>query len=163
MAEQKQCPRCGELLDAETRFCTRCGVDLYAAAAGAPGAGPSGPYETPGRFGGPSAPMPPPKNYLIEAIISTICCCIPLGIASIVYASKVDRLAATGDYRGATEAAAKAKQYAILAVIFGIIGTAISLAIQWPQMVEEFKKASEQAAPQAPVPDAPTEMMIVPK
>ena len=28
-----------------------------------------------------------PDNYLVVAILTTICCCMPFGIVSIVYAS----------------------------------------------------------------------------
>ena len=61
-------------------------------------------------------PVPPrpsikPDNYLVWAILGTIFCCLPFGIVSIVYASKVDGLWAAGDYYGAEEAARKAKTW----------------------------------------------------
>ena len=31
-----------------------------------------------------------PESYLVWAILSTVCCCLPFGVVSIVYASKVD-------------------------------------------------------------------------
>lgn len=52
------------------------------------------------------------SNNLIWAILSTLFCCLPLGIVSIVYAAKVDGLAAAGDLAGAQEAADKAKTWA---------------------------------------------------
>ena len=32
----------------------------------------------------------PPKNWLIESILVTLFCCLPLGIAGIINASKVE-------------------------------------------------------------------------
>lgn len=169
MAQQQQCPRCGELLASEVRFCTRCGVDIYAARAGAPGTGPTGsPYERPSSesFSRPGG-VTPPKNYLIEAIISTVCCCLPFGIAAIVFASKVDRLAYQGDYAGAIDSANKAKMYAIIAVVAGLLANGIYLAVMLPDMIEEIKtemQKNEQPAPNITTPEITMpELMIVPR
>jgi hypothetical protein len=43
-----------------------------------------------------------------------VLCCLPIGIASIVFASQVDSKWAAGDYAGAREASEKAKKFAIL-------------------------------------------------
>ena len=45
-----------------------------------------------------------PDNYLVWAILCTILCCLPLGIVSIIYSSKVDGLYNSGDYAGAEDA-----------------------------------------------------------
>ena len=65
--------------------------------------------------------MPKPNNNLVWAILSTVCCCLPFGIASIVYASKVDGLYQAGDYVGAQKAADNASKYAIISAILGVI------------------------------------------
>ncbi len=64
-----------------------------------------------GHDGGNQPPMVKPNNYLVWAILGTIFCCLPFGIVSIVYASKVDGLWLTGNYFAATEAARKAKTW----------------------------------------------------
>lgn len=64
---------------------------------------------------------PMPSNHLDLAILSTILCCLPLGIMSIICASKVNRLYMTGDYAGANEASKDAEKYAHWAAIAGII------------------------------------------
>ena len=49
------------------------------------------------------APPPsstPPKNWLVESILVTIFCCLPFGIAGIVFASQVNSKWAAGDYNG---------------------------------------------------------------
>lgn len=68
--------------------------------------------------GGNQPPMVKPNNYLVWAILGTIFCCLPFGIVSIVYASKVDNLWYLGNYNGANEAARKAKTW--FWVSFGI-------------------------------------------
>lgn len=62
-----------------------------------------------------------PNNYLALAILSTIFCCMPFGIASIVFASKVDNQWNSGDYGGANESARKAKMWFWLSFGFGLI------------------------------------------
>lgn len=52
-----------------------------------------------------------PGNFLVWAILGTIFCCMPFGIASIVHASKVDGLWYAGDYAGAQDAASKARTW----------------------------------------------------
>lgn len=61
-------------------------------------------------------PIPPdnavqPDNFLVWSILGTIFCCIPFGIASIVNASKVDKLWLSGDKQGAIDAARKARTW----------------------------------------------------
>lgn len=56
-------------------------------------------------------------NNLVWAILSTLFCCLPLGIVSIVYATQVDGLRAAGDIVGARTAADKARFWAILSAV----------------------------------------------
>lgn len=65
--------------------------------------------------------MEKPDNNLVWAILSTLFCCLPLGIVSIVYAAKVDGLYAAGDIDGAQKAAAESKKYSKYALILGIV------------------------------------------
>jgi hypothetical protein len=58
-------------------------------------------------------------NYLVWSILSTLFCCLPLGIVSIVYASQVDGRRLAGDLQGAQELSHKAKMWAIYAAISG--------------------------------------------
>lgn len=63
-----------------------------------------------------------PNNHLAWAILSTLFCCLPLGIVSIVYSAKVDGLYNSGDYAGAYNAANKAQNYAMWGTVLGFIG-----------------------------------------
>ena len=72
----------------------------------------------PGGYGGPRGPKP--DNNLVWAILSTVFCCLPLGIASIVFAAQVDSKWNQGDYAGAQEASEKAKRFAMISAGVGV-------------------------------------------
>ena len=59
----------------------------------------------------PNTPKPQPKNWLVESILATIFCCLPFGIAGIVFAVQVNKLYEAGDYQGAIEASANAGKW----------------------------------------------------
>ncbi len=59
------------------------------------------------------APPPMPDNYLALAIISTIFCCLPFGVVSIVYATQVESLYLQGRYEEAVDKSNKAFKWAI--------------------------------------------------
>lgn len=74
----------------------------------------------------PSAPAgqpagQPPANNLVWAILTTIFCCLPLGVASIVFAAQVNGKWASGDFAGAQDSADKAKKFAIWSAIAGVV------------------------------------------
>lgn len=64
---------------------------------------------------------PPPQNYLVWAILSTVLCCLPLGITSIVFSTQVNSKWAQGDAAGAQESARKAKLFAIWGAVLGFV------------------------------------------
>jgi hypothetical protein len=64
--------------------------------------------------GGPREYVP---NQLVWAILTTLFCCLPLGIVSIVYAAQVDGKLAAGDVAGAREASRKAGVWALWSAI----------------------------------------------
>jgi len=64
----------------------------------------------------------PPDNNLVWAILTTIFCCLPLGVVSIVKATKVRELWALGDLEGAQKAADDAKKWAIWSAVLAVIG-----------------------------------------
>ena len=69
-----------------------------------------------------------PSN-LVWGILSTLCCCLPLGIVSIVYASKVEGYVIAGDIEKAKENSKKAAMWAWISfglglffiIVFGIM------------------------------------------
>ena len=64
-----------------------------------------------------------PDNNLAWAILTTLFCCLPFGIAAIVYASQVDSRWAAGDYDGALDSSRRARNWSLAAAItgFGIV------------------------------------------
>lgn len=108
----------------------------------APPAPPVGAYGTPGYgapgYGAPSysQPMgygvaaagPPPQNYLVFAILTTLFCCLPAGVVSIVKAASVNGKWNSGDYAGAQEASRQARSWAIISLVVGIVAIAIYVA-----------------------------------
>ncbi|MDR9399858.1 MAG: CD225/dispanin family protein [Psychroflexus sp.] len=64
----------------------------------------------------------PPNNHLALAIVTTLLCCQPAGIVSIVYASQVNSKYIAGDYAGAERASANAKTWWIVSIVIGVLG-----------------------------------------
>jgi len=118
------CPQCGFNNDQQSRHCSQCGAALQPPAAvqppalqypapppqypppppqyPAPGAQP---YYAPPPFQ-PGVPMilPPVPNYMTQAVLVTLFCCLPLGIVGIIRAGEVNKRLAANDYAGALAA-----------------------------------------------------------
>ncbi|MFR7807957.1 MAG: CD225/dispanin family protein, partial [Butyricimonas faecihominis] len=82
----------------------------------------------------PFPPTPPqpsvnnnskPDNWLIWAILSTVLCCLPLGIVSIIYATKVDNLWNSGQQEEAIKASNMARLFFFLALGGGVLAVII--------------------------------------
>lgn len=104
------CATCGRERDPRARFCSYCGA----------AAGP----ESGGRVVHQSGPSLQPTyvpNYLVQAILVTICCCIPGGIVAIVYAAQVNGRLAAGDYAGAANASNSAKGWCWASFWIGLV------------------------------------------
>ncbi|SDP44784.1 Interferon-induced transmembrane protein [Pedococcus dokdonensis] len=76
---------------------------------------PGGGYQPAGGYG------TPPPNYLVWAILSTLFCCLPLGVVSIVFAAQVNSKWASGDAAGALDSSKKAKNFAMWSAIAGVV------------------------------------------
>lgn len=70
-----------------------------------------------------------PETNLVWAILSTILCCLPLGIVSIVKASSVEKLWYSGRQDEAIKAANDAKKYAMWGAICAAIFIALYILI----------------------------------
>ena len=76
------CTSCGSQNDDDARFCKDCGRAMASSAQAAER------FEPMSSSGiGDPTPTPHVPNYLVQAILVTIFCCLPFGIASIVYAA----------------------------------------------------------------------------
>ncbi|KAJ8347552.1 hypothetical protein SKAU_G00261410 [Synaphobranchus kaupii] len=76
-----------------------------------------------------------PSSYLAWSIVNTLCCCLPIGVAAIVFSTRVNNAIATGDLTTAESASRTAKILNIVALVLGliIIITVISLRVQAPK------------------------------
>ena len=88
---------------------------------------PPPPPPGPPPYGAPQGgyPVQQPDSNLVWGILSALLCCLPLGIVSIVYASKVSGLWVQGRYAEAQTAADNAKKWAIWSAVAGVIGLII--------------------------------------
>lgn len=66
--------------------------------------------------------MPPkPNNYLVFSILVTLFCCLPTGIAAIIYSSQTDSAYYAGNYDVAIGNSNKAKTWCIVSVVVSVI------------------------------------------
>lgn len=100
------CRRCGTAHTDDAPQCQFCGEVLKAEASK------------------PAAAPPNVPTYLGQAILSTLCCCLPLGITAWVFSARVSKKIAAGDYDGARRASDNANLFSWLSLG---IGFAISL------------------------------------
>jgi ABC-type dipeptide/oligopeptide/nickel transport system permease component len=70
----------------------------------------------------------PPPNNLVLAILGLLCCW-PIGIPAVVFAAQVNGKWASGDHAGAVDASAKAKKFAIIALVLGIVATVLYIIL----------------------------------
>lgn len=86
-------------------------------------------FETPPSYGAASYPRgsfgPQPPNHLVWAILSTVLCCLPLGVVSLVFAAQVDSFYARGEYQKAIDASNKAKTWAIVSAVSSFVLTIV--------------------------------------
>ena len=99
------CISCGTSVGDTDRFCPNCGTSTSPDQSDIP-------------------------NYLVPAILTTIFCCLPTGIVSIVYAARVNGQTANGDLEGAKRSSEQAKVWAW--VSFGIGITLLSIFVVLP-------------------------------
>lgn len=97
-------------------FCNNCGKEISDSAMSCPACG------------APTSNVKVP-NYLVQAILVTLCCCLPFGIPAIVYAAQVNGKLAAGDVAGATKSSDSAKMWCwisfglglLVSVLYGIL------------------------------------------
>ncbi len=123
------CTKCGTRNDDSANTCIQCGNALRPASFGTPVTPPSATPPPPPQAPVPPVPQyqapiaqaytqPPPQqipNYLVQAILVTVFCCLPFGIASIVFAAQVNGKVAAGDIQGALQSSKQAKTFAWVA------------------------------------------------
>ena len=139
------CPTCGSRNSETARFCGNCGQTLQQQSTRPEPPPPPQPEpETPFResrsdyepfrgdgreyepFRGSDEHPPRVPNYLIQAILVTLFCCVPFGIISIVYAAQVNGKVALGDMEGAWRTSRRAKNWAWIS-----FGVGLAITVGW--------------------------------
>ena len=69
----------------------------------------------------PEYDMPCPPSYLWLGIVCTVCCCMPLGVVSVIYAARVQALYYQGRYDEALSASRNARNWGIASAIVGVV------------------------------------------
>lgn len=131
------CPNCGTNNLDNASVCVNCGRSLMGGAAqsytpppppnygGSPGAGPVGPT------------IP---NYLVQSILVTLCCCLPLGVVAIIFAAQVNSKLAAGDIAGAQDASQKAKMFCWIGFGLGLVVTLIWFAMSGAAFMQGLRE-----------------------
>lgn len=70
-----------------------------------------------------------PKTWMAESILVTVFCCLPFGIAGIVFASKVSSLYAAGNYEAALQASKDAGKWTKIGFIVGLVVIVLYLLV----------------------------------
>lgn len=70
-----------------------------------------------------------PKTWMAESILVTVFCCLPFGIAGIVFASKVSSLYAAGYYEAALQASKDAGKWTKIGFIVGLVVIVLYLLV----------------------------------
>lgn len=73
-----------------------------------------------------------PPNYLVLGICATLCCCLPLGLISCMYACRVDNLYRRGCFVDAVRASESAYMWGMLALILGLLSCCIFSTVNLP-------------------------------
>jgi hypothetical protein len=99
---------------------------------GGPGSSRSSvPPSAPQMGGGYPASQPKIPNYLVQAILVTLCCCLPGGIAAIVYAAQVNSKLSVGDIAGAQDSSNKARMWCWISLGVGLVVNLIVGLVQF--------------------------------
>ena len=92
---RRPCPECGEMIMVGAAKCRFCGAIFDHRLKGSAAMG----------------RLQTVPNYLVQAILVTLFCCLPFGIVAIVYAAQVNGRVQAGDTRGAISASNSAKMW----------------------------------------------------
>jgi ribosomal protein L40E len=98
-----QCQHCGMINPSDAARCGNCGQSLQGT----------------GRLGTPSNEKVP--NHLIFSILVTFCCCMPIGVAAIIFSAQVNGKLEAGNVEGAREASKNALMLCWLSFGLGLI------------------------------------------
>lgn len=129
------CPNCGTNNLDNASVCVNCGRSLMGAAQSYT----PPPPQQPGY--GTAAPAAQIPNYLVQSILVTLCCCLPLGVVAIIFSAQVNSKLAAGDIAGAREASDKAKMFAWIGFGIGLVIIILSLIFNGAVFMQAIREA----------------------
>ena len=137
------CSNCHQEIGEENKFCPYCGTPVAPEQPQTPPEQPQTPPEQPQTppvqpqtplaqpQTPPAQPQTPPAQpagpqinqtpYLVCSILVTLLCCLPFGIAGIIFATKINSALMNGDYAAAQAAAKKSKLFSIIGAAGGLL------------------------------------------
>ena len=116
------CSNCGAQNSEDATYCANCGSDLQKIETPRMDVPPPPQADPqPETSYAPQSPQQDVPNYLVPAILTTVFCCLPLGIVSIVYAAQVNSKLQVGDRAGALESSRNARMWAWISFGSGLV------------------------------------------
>ncbi len=112
------CSRCGHAVEDGAAVCPRCGSQM-------PGA----------QAGGEQVP-----SHLVLSILVTLFCCMPLGVAAIVYSAQVGGKQAAGDVEGARRSSRIARNLIIGSAVAGLVAFFLYMSMMAAVALPNFAK-----------------------
>lgn len=143
------CTKCGTRNDDTALTCVQCGNALRPPVFGTPETPPlsqtpqapiAQAYTQPAPVGQPYTGGPPIPNYLVQAILVTIFCCLPFGVVSIIFAAQVNSKLAIGDIAGAKASSQSAKLWAWVSFGFGLFASVCGMAFMGLGLIANMAK-----------------------
>ncbi len=112
------CSRCGHAVEDGAAVCPRCGSQM-------PGA----------QAGGEQVP-----SHLVLSILVTLFCCMPVGVAAIVYSAQVGGKQAAGDVEGARRSSRIARNLIIGSAVAGLVAFFLYMSMMAAVALPNFAK-----------------------
>jgi uncharacterized membrane protein YvbJ len=123
------CQNCGAQAQPNDKYCPSCGANMQSSQPNQNFTQQNQNFAQPQMGNQFYPPQVNIDNHLAKAIFSTICCCIPLGIVSIVFSGQVKGKIAAGDYQGAQDSANKADLWSNISIGVGFVVILIQIII----------------------------------
>ena len=70
-----------------------------------------------------------PPTYLVWSVVMTVLCCLPAGIAAIIFSCQVSSKFFAGDYAGAVKASQRAEIWIIVSFVLGVLANTLYLPL----------------------------------
>jgi len=144
------CVHCGAQVDETARFCPQCGAALSSSRNAQPLDGAESPlnptcenpyasganYDRSANYDFASTPI---EDYLLWNILATLFCCMPCGIAGIVFSSLCNSAKGRGDFQTAYRRAKTAKILFWVSFGLGLLGVVLyAFALALGSVVESI-------------------------